>query len=158
MVYLFVAPDRNPQNGQPINYPPGIVERFVLNFPGARDEAIQAAKAQKLGTQGVRYLVLEVPPNAEEVMVLAFQIRGASGPAQPVFSSQHIQGGQPVGMPHGQPNQVQPEGPRDQSGFQSLGGDALDASNENMYGTAEDGTWSDLVSHGGGFREQPRQG
>lgn len=162
MLYWFcAAPRKNSQTGQLIPYPAGVVSKFVVNFPGPREGVMAWAKSLNLGTRGMQYMVIAIPPNDPTPMVLAYEINGAAqGAAQPNLSAQHVQGGQPMGAPVVQPGNAQQHASGfvdAQSGFQTLGSDALDAGGDALYGSADEGTWSDLYNQGGRVIEQPRQ-
>jgi len=161
-VFWAKALTTNPQTGQPMNVPPGAVESFVVNFPGNLQQFLAHCRQQGLGTRHVRYVVVEVPPDAPEYMVMAvqpFMGHGYSPQAQaPQVSAQHVNGGQPTGSPMGQAGQSRPGMQRDpSSGFQVLGDADLGTSGDAMYGSPEDGTSSDLIQGGWGSQEIPRQ-
>lgn len=171
--WLFKAITVNPQTKQPLQLPPGVVDSFVLNVPGdlsyasaaakqqAMQYAIQLAKHYNLGTpQKVRYAVALIEATTDSVEVLCVQPYYGPGAqvqaAQPVLSPQHVQGGLP-GAPVGQPNQNRPDGVRDSSGFQDIGDAGLGAGGDNVYGSPDDGTFTDLLQGGFGSVEVQRQ-
>lgn len=155
--FLFKAVQRNPQTGQAIPVPVGARTGFVINFPGNMEQAKQYARANAMGSPGVRYLGVELTPNLPEPMVLCVEINmGVSTPVQgPQISAAHVNGGQPVGAPMGNVNQNRSTQQADSSGFQTLGDDVLSGAGDNLFGDAEHGTVSDL--YGGGHFEAPRQ-
>ena len=162
MVYFFCAEPRFNQQQQPVPYPPGSIQGFVINVPRTwtTQDVINYARQNNLGTpRQVKYKVIPVDPNDDALLVLCTQISlGGQGvnAAPPVLSQAHVQGGQPTGAPIGQPMQNRPEGTIDKSGFQELGDAALAASQDNMFGGADDGTVTDLIMGGFGSVEVQR--
>jgi hypothetical protein len=171
--WLFHAMMVNPQTKQPIQLPPGSIQSFVLNVPGnmqyatpaqkqqAMQYAIQLAQKNNLGTpKGVRYAVTLIEPDTDAVELLCVQPYYGAGAAvqasQPNLSGAHVQGGMP-GTPVGQPGQNRPEGARDSSGFQDISDAGLGAGGDNLYGSADDGTFTDLLQGGFGSVEVQRQ-
>jgi len=147
------------QQGREFALPIGARKNFVISFQGSREQFMQVAKASNLGTPGVRYQVIEVSDNLPGVQVLAVELYLGDwqpGVVQPQLSAQHVGGGQPFGLPHGQVGQDRPAGPIESGGFQTLGDGDLGAAQEAVYGQVDDGTVSDIVQEGGGAREIPR--
>lgn len=173
--WLFKAVTVHPQTKQPIMLPPGVIESFVLNVPGnltnaslaqkqqAMQYAIQIAKQNNLGSvdRKVGYSITLIEPNTNVIELLCVQPYYGPGAqvqgGQPALSQAHINGGQPVGAPIGQPNQNRPDGLRDSSGFQDISDAGLGAGGDNMYGSPDDGTFTDLLQGGFGSVEVQRQ-
>jgi hypothetical protein len=159
-IYWFAASKVNPKTRQPMNYPPGIIERFVLGHPGSMQDVMSWVRSQNLGSPGVHYMVEEIPTNKliAHPVIMAWQINMGSaqvGPSQPAMSGQHIQGGQPMGGPHSQGNE--PGGMAgDYSGFETLPGAALDGATDGFWAPNDDGTVDDLINEGGALRQQKR--
>jgi hypothetical protein len=166
-VYLFkaIAP-RHPQTNQPMNIAVGARSGFVLNHPGDLNQAKQYARANAMGSPGVKYVGVELAPNTQQaasllsmfppVMLVEINM-GVQMPVQaPQLSGSHVNGGQPVGAPVGMQGQNRSSQLPDSSGFQTLGDDVLSGAGDTLMGSQEDGTASDL--YGGGHFEVPRQG
>lgn len=149
--YLFLSEKAVPAGG---------IERFSLNHPGDVNAAIQYAKARGLGGPRQKFIVYAAQ-QFEHVgpKVLCVQIstgQGQNGQV-PQTSAQHVNGGQPIGIPQGQPNHDRADAPVDPAGFQELGDGSLPVSGDSMYGDLSDGTITDLVQSPAGSLEVPRQ-
>ena len=159
-VFLFKAVTRNPQTGALLQLPQGAIDSFVINGPrGASAQDVFAfARSQGFGQRGVKYAVATVEPGEWEVLCVQPYVgpQGISA-QQPQMSAQHVNGGQPTGLPAGQPGQNRAESEPDSAGFQNLGDDALSVGPEaSMFSDdALAGTVSDLI--GGGSQEIQRQ-
>jgi len=160
-VYWFFAPRAHPQTKAPLRYPPGIIISFVIAHPGNALDAVAWVQQSRLGSPGVRYHVEDIPTPRQipQPCVLCWQTEmgvAQVGPAQPVLSGQHVQGGAPVGVPHSRGNE--PGGAPDPvSGFETLAGSHLDSSAEGYYVPDDGGgTVSDLINEGGAVREVQR--
>lgn len=161
-IYWIKALTRDPKSGQVLNVPAGSRDSIVVNFPGSLDQFRAWAKQNSLGSQYVRYAIVQLQNNMPETMVLSVQLAmGATGnpsASAPSLSGEHVNGGQPTGMPTGNPNQGRGAGTRDNSsGFQTLGDADLGGAGEAMFGSPDDGTVSDLIAGGFGSQEIPRQ-
>ena len=159
-VYWIKALARDPQSGQPLKIPAGARDSIVVNYPGNLEQFKAWAKQNSLGSQYVRYAIVQLQNNMPETMVLCTQLAlGAAGnvsASAPSLSGEHVNGGQPTGTPYGNPNQGRAAGNRDNSsGFQTLGDADLGGAGDAMFGSPDDGTVSDLI--GGGSQEIPRQ-
>jgi hypothetical protein len=148
--YIFQAKGEiSVQPNQPLP-----VKRFFLHLPGnpgqyTREQIVGYASSYHLGTDGVRYSIREISPNDPPVVVSEIHV--------PVLSVQNVQGGMPTGSPKPQPGKNRQDGPVDpQSHFQTLGDAALDNGAEAVYGSGDDGTWSDIVMGPFGGQEIPR--
>jgi hypothetical protein len=162
MVYLFCAEPRFNAQQQLVPLPAGAIQSFVLNVPRtwSTQDVIRYAIQNNLGTpKQVKYKVVPVEYNDDALLLLCTQISlGGQGvnAAPAVLSPAHVNGGQPTGAPIGQPMQNRPEGMIDKSGFQELGDAALAASQDNVFGGADDGTVTDLIMGGFGSVEVQR--
>lgn len=138
--------------------PPGAIERFDIFHPGDFNAVVQHVRRQNIGTNGVRYQGYIVPDTHRSPILLAVQVnvgREQTG-QQPTTSRQHVDGGQPIGPPTGQPGR---EGePRQQMGsFETIPDQHLTSDGGAMYGPLDDGTSMDWVMTSEGPREVPRQ-
>ena len=153
-VYLFIAQSHDPRTRQPYApLPAKHLERFVLYFPGDRVQAEQYAKQSGLGSWRIRqYDCYPLVRESPSPVLLCFQ------PVMPVqMSAQHVQGGQPTGAPVAQPGAEEVDGETDSMGFQNLGTGALSTAQDPMFGSGDDGTYTDLYQGAHGTVKVPRQ-
>ncbi len=160
-VYSLEAYTHNPKTGQP--YPalqPQAIRRLVLYFPGSPKQLGPFLNQHRIGTPGVHYKFFVWSEESKPLggpTILAVEPAYLSQGAPPVTTNQHVQGGQPTGVPTAQPNQQRLDSPiDDRSGFQRVGDGALGSAQDNIFGSFEDGTITDLVHGQNGLQEVPR--
>ena len=160
-IFWFQAKSTD-DHGQPRQLMAGQIERMVIYHPGNPHDAQNYFQQQNFGSPGVRYTItpFSVKLSYSEPVVLAVQISLGPGrqvsPYDVTLSRQHVQGGQPTGLPYGQ-RQERGDGPVDPRGhFQELGDAALPLEGDPMFGSINDGTYADTIQTAYGFQEIPR--
>lgn len=163
-VLVFTAITKHPQTGQALPILPGAMLTFVVSFPGPDFQQMPPAQQQHFIAQATNYVrqqrwgtpdkcqyALSVAPPDKPAMLCAYM------GSPPVLSAANVGGGQMTGAPVGQHGQDRAEGPVDSSGFQQLGDAALGGAQDNMFGSNDDGTVTDLYQGGMGSVEMPRR-
>jgi hypothetical protein len=118
-----------------------------LHFPGTREQAFAFAKQNNIGDNWADrdYDIWDLGREYGKPVILGIQ-----RVPPPVLSPQHVQGGQPTGVPVGQPNRNAPAGERDPLGFEPIADANLSGSAGGMFQERSDfeGTVTDMIDGG----------